>query len=576
MSADLFAGRYELLYEAPPGAAGRLFEVRDTQTGELVALKVFRRELPTDSAERGDLERFFGAAQACSHPHIVRYHHLALEDNYLIREWVHGFPLIDLLRRRRELPGAEVIALLNDVPETIDAAVAADLAPTGDLLSRLFVSWDRTLPADELVRLRGVPVTEWKGFAVKLNPMPLSSLLPLSPEETMHTMVSPMMASAGPMLTPSAAFAETIHQLLGAPRRSDRRRRYVPLGTLNEAGNNVLRRVVEGGTPPANCAIFWKELLDATGLSAQPRKISPPPPPPPPILRDPPPSPHSAPPPPPPPPPPSPKAPVLPPPLPKRRTLHIPEAFLGNVQPGSILRLTPRDISFTPIQLIARPLFRFGRSLYHSDFVTRVLPETPENEKLTKELGRVHAIGELSGDSITLRDGNGEQASVNGSTFEGKMLSTDKLTYVKGRGVLTLYRNYELEVVPMLGSTDLGWQIDNEADWTGPAPENSALRGAVVFLPRRNQPALRQAAWLFSRLDFALTPRGDITWCEAGSSLSQASFVYHRGTFWIATFNPPPGALSINNIELPHDSAIPLASGQPVQLGPGHYIAEIQ
>lgn len=565
MNADLFAGRYELLSEAPPGAAGRLFEARDTQTGEIVALKVFRRELPADGLERGDLERFFGAAQACSHPHIVRFHSLALDDNYLVREWIHGFSMIDLLRRRRELPAVEVIALLHGVPETIDAAVAADLAPTGDLLTRIFVGWDRALPHDEISRLRGVQIGEWRGFTVKLNPMSMSSLLPLSPEETMSTMISPMLASAGPMLTPSAGFAEMIHQLLGAPRRSDRHRRYVPLGTLNEAGNHVLRRVLEGGTPPASCAIFWKDLLDATGLADQPRK-APPTPPPPPVFKSPPVS--AAPPPPP---------VVAPPPLPKRRILRIPDAFLGQVQAGTILRFTPRDISFTPIQFIARPTFRLGRSLYHSDFVTRVLPETPENEKLTKELGRVHALAELSGNWITIRDGNGEQGSVNGSTFEGKALSPDKLTRITSRGVLTLYRNYELEIVPMLGSTDLGWIVENEAAWPGPPPPAAIpLNGAVVFQPRRNQPALRQAAWLFTRLDFAIGSRGDVTWCEAGAPLSQGSFIYHRGQFWLATFSPPPGSIALNDIELPPDSIVPLVAGQPFRLGPGNYVVEIQ
>ncbi len=571
MNADLFAGRYELLHEAPPGAAGRLFEAKDTLTGDRVALKVFRRELSADGPERADLERFFSAAQACTHPNIIRFHTLSLDENYLVREWVHGFPLIDLLRKRREIPAAEVITLLHGVAETLDAAVAADLAPTGDLLTRLFVSWDRTLPVDELVRLRGVPTIEWRDFAVKLNPMGLSSLLPASPEETMSTMISPLLAQAGPMLTPSAALAETIHQLLGAPRRSGRNRRYVPLGTLNEAGNAVLRRVVEGGMPPASCAILWKELLDATGLTPQQKK-TPPPPPPSPILQSPaaapPPIPAAAPP---------PQKPVaLPPPLPKRRTLHIPEAFLGNVQPGSVLRLTPRDISFTPLQLIARSSFRIGRSLYHADFVTRVLPETPDNEKLTKEIGRVHVLAELRGSDICLLDGNGEQASVNGSTFEGHKLSPDTLTRVKGRGTLMLYRNYELEIAPLVGSSDLGWTIDNEGEWPGPGPSTPALPGAVVFYPKRNQPALRQAAWLFSRLDFAISPRGDLTWCESGSPMSQASFVYHRGSFWLASFSPAPGTLFLNNVEIPNDSAVPLASGQPIQLGPGNYVVEIQ
>ncbi|MEQ1862678.1 MAG: hypothetical protein ABMA13_22385 [Chthoniobacteraceae bacterium] len=565
MNADLFAGRYELLHEAPPGAAGRLFEARDAETGEVVALKVFRREMQHDAPELADIEHLFKAGLVCQHPRIVRFHTLSLDQGYLAREWIHGFPLIDLLRRRRELPAAEVAALFHDVPEMIDAAVAADLAPTGDLLTRLFVCWDRSIPVEELVRLRGVPVTDWSDFSVKLNPISLSAVLPLSPEETMSTMVAPLLAQAGPMRTPSVGFAETIHQLLGAPRRSDRHRRYVPLGTLNEAGNAVLRRIIEGGTPPASCVAFWKELIDATALSSPLRK-APPPPPPSPVLKQPPPPPLPAP----------PKSIVAPPPLPKRRALHIPEAFLGHVQPGTILRLTPRDISFTPIQFIARPAFRIGRSLYHSDFVTRVLPETPENEKLTKEIGRVHALAEVRGKQIVLRDGNGEQASVNGSKLNEQLLSVDKPTPLSGRGVLALYRNYELEIEPMLGSADLGWTIDNEAAWPGPMPAAPAISGAVVFHPRRNQPMLRQSAWLFTRLDFSLSSRGDVTWCEAGAPSSQGSFIHHRGCFWLATFAPPPGTIFLNNTEVPPGSAVPLASGQPIQLGPGGYIVEIQ
>jgi|GEM_PF-2030942 len=602
MNPDLFAGRYELLHEAPPGAAGRLFEARDTQTGEFVALKVLKRELGPNAPERYDLEHFYKASKACPNPRLIRYDLLALDQGFLVREWIHGFPLIDLLRRRRELPAQEVITLLHEVPETIDAAVAADLAPTGDLLTRLFVSWDRKLPADELVRLRGVPVTEWQNFVIKLSPMSLSQVLPLSPEETMSTIVGPLMAQAGPMLSPSAAFAEAIYQLLGAPRRSDRSRRYVPLGTLNEAGNTMLRRVIEGGTPPKLCTGFWKDFLEATGLHPQPRKPVLPSPPPPPIFASAPPQVQAqaantpsgipakaAPPIPPPiashpiptPPPSSAPAPAgppmaVPPPLPKRHILRIPERFVGNLQPGTILRLTPRDISFTPIHLIARPSFRIGRSLYHSDFITRVLPETAENEKLTKEIGRVHVLAELRGSQITLRDGNGEQGSVNGSAFEEHMLSPEKPTPVEKRGLLSLYRNYELEIAPLLGSTDLGWQIENEEAWPGPGPTAPALQGAVVFYPKRNQPMLRQAAWIFSRLDFAISSRGDVTWSEAGSPLSQASFLFYRGQFWLTSFTAPPGTIFVNNQEVPRNAIIPLSSGEPIQLGPGAYIAEIQ
>jgi hypothetical protein len=46
-----------------------------------------------------------------------------------------------------------------------------------------------------------------------------------------------------------------------------------------------------------------------------------------------------------------------------------------------------------------------------------VLPETADNAKLSNELGRVHAIAELRGDRLYLRDGNGDQASLNGTVL---------------------------------------------------------------------------------------------------------------------------------------------------------------
>jgi hypothetical protein len=241
-----------------------------------------------------------------------------------------------------------------------------------------------------------------------------------------------------------------------------------------------------------------------------------------------------------------------------------------------MLRLTPRDLSFTPIHLIARPSFRIGRSLYHSDFITRVLPETPENEKLTKEIGRVHALAELRGDQITLRDGNGEQGSVNGSSFEGAALSSEAPTPVLHAGCLSLYRNYELEVTPLLGASDLGWTIENEQLWSGPADLPLAIAGAVAFRPRREQPMLRQAAWIFSRLDFTLSPRGEVTWREAGLSGNHARFVFYRSQFWLAAFSPAPGSILYDGVEVAPDTVVPLGSGHTLHLAGGTYMVEVQ
>jgi hypothetical protein len=563
MTRELFAGRYEMLHEAPSGAAGRLFEARDTQTGNIVAVKVFHRQLDAGAPEREDLEKLFAAAHSCTHPKLVRYFALALDDGYLVREWVHGFSFVDLLRRRRELPAQELIVLLSGLAEGIDECVAAGAPPTGELLTRSFIAWDRSLAYENLVRLRAEPVTGWSGFNVKLNPLTLRHILS-DGTETQQTIVGGG-AMMGPILAPPVAFAEFIYDLLGAPRRTGFKRRYVPLGALNEAGNAVLRRIIEGHFQPPNCTSVWTELLQEADLRPPTVRPSPSSM----ANRAAPPMPTIA--------PARPSAPrAMPPPPPPKRSLQIPEPLLGSVQAGTILRLTPRDLTYTPIHLIARPVFRIGRSLYHADFIARVLPETEENEKVTKEIGRVHTIAELRDNRLVMRDGNGEQASVNGSTLDGQPLAHDRPTPLERSSVLGLYRNYQLDVTPLLGAYDRGIEIENEAAWPGPNEPAPSVSGGVVFMPKGGQQPLRKAAWIFTRLDFSISPRGDLAWCEAGTAGSQATILHYRGAFWIGNFSLPSGDLVVSEIDLPKGTIAPLVAGQALQLGPGNYITEIQ
>jgi hypothetical protein len=262
--------------------------------------------------------------------------------------------------------------------------------------------------------------------------------------------------------------------------------------------------------------------------------------------------------------------------MPPVRNLKIPEPFLVCSQAGTILRLTAPDVTVTPIHLIARAVFRIGRSLYHADLITRVLPETPENAKLSNELGRVHVLAEMNGQSLTFRDGNGEQPSLNGSIFRDVKLAHDRPTPLDRPGELALYRNYFVDVLPMLTTADRGCVITNEADWRGVNEPDPPVKGAVAFVAKRGQRLLRQAAWLFTRLDFSVSPSGEISWCEAGSGASQATFLRHRSQFWVANFSLPAGNLVVANEDIPSGGVVPIISGHAVQLGARNYLAEVQ
>jgi pSer/pThr/pTyr-binding forkhead associated (FHA) protein len=556
---DLFAGRYELLREMPQGAGGRLFEARDIQTNTVIAVKVFRRELDTDAPERQDLQRVFETARSSSHPALLRYHALALDGGYLVREWAHGFCLVDLLRRRRELPAEELAELFDGVPDALDSAGDAGLAPASGLISRLFAAFDPSTSQDELSRLKGEAVSEWPAFKVVINPISLGRLLPISWDETMHTMSTGVVLGPGEHNLP-LMFAEGVYELLGAPHRGGRGRRYVPISTLSEGGNAYLRGVLTGQTVPQSCAHFWTQFLRESDLHPPARRGRSTPAKTPassaPSIERP--------------------APASPPPPPPIRSLRIPDVFLKDTRLATILRLTPHDVSFTPVHLLARTSFKIGRSLYHADFITRVLPETAENEKLTKEIGRVHVLLERDGSKITIRDGNGEHGSVNGSRLDNAPLTHEHPVPLTGKAVVSLYRNYEIEIAPLLGSYDRGCEIKNLAEWSGADAADIPINGAIVFHPLNNQPSLRQAAWIFSRLDFSLSPRGDAMWCDAGSPASQGAFLYHRGHFWIANFQLPTGALSVNRLEITPGEVVPLVGHQSLSLGPGNYVVEAQ
>ena len=175
--------------------------------------------------------------------------------------------------------------------------------------------------------------------------------------------------------------------------------------------------------------------------------------------------------------------------------------------PNDCLRLTPFDES-PCIHLIARPQFRIGRSPDHSDWVARFQPETPENEIFTNELGRVHVVGEIVRGQPALRDGNGTDPSINGSTFDRQFLTSTKAVPVRHRGLLTLGELYAIDLVPLFSEPD-DFLVEGHPEWRG---QQSEVHGAIVFAPRLFEPTLRDAAWLFTRLDFALRPTGGPAW----------------------------------------------------------------
>ena len=249
---------------------------------------------------------------------------------------------------------------------------------------------------------------------------------------------------------------------------------------------------------------------------------------------------------------------------------HSPSSPPSVTTPNDSLHLIPHDDS-PPIHLVARGQFRIGRSPDHSDWIARFQPETPENEILTNELGRVHVVGEVAGGRPALRDGNGTEASINGSAFDGHPLSANGGTSVRHRGLLALGELYAVDLVPLFCEAD-DFLIEDHPEWRG---QHSDVHGAIVFAPLVLAPTLRDAAWIFTRLDFTLRPNGGPAWLPPKRG-NPAAFLRCDGGFWLANANLPGDAMRLDHRSVPVGEAVLLGVGQSLRLGAREYAIEAE
>src|ERR1043166_10194053 len=115
--------RYEMLGELGRGGMGIVYKARDRETGEILAIKILKPEIASDTQI---LERFkseLRLAHQITHRNVARLYefHRAGDDSvYLTMEFVEGESLRALLERARKL----------DVVQGLDLArqLAAGLA----------------------------------------------------------------------------------------------------------------------------------------------------------------------------------------------------------------------------------------------------------------------------------------------------------------------------------------------------------------------------------------------------------------------------------------------------------------
>jgi predicted Ser/Thr protein kinase len=109
--------RYEILRELGSGGMGRVFQVRDRETGEALALKVLRAEVAAQPSMAERFKNELRLARRITHKNVCRIYDFNRVGSvaYISMEYVDGETLRALLDRGGALPPARVVTLARQV-----------------------------------------------------------------------------------------------------------------------------------------------------------------------------------------------------------------------------------------------------------------------------------------------------------------------------------------------------------------------------------------------------------------------------------------------------------------------------
>jgi serine/threonine protein kinase len=321
----LMNGRYRLVSEEREGNGGRFFRTNDEQAAagqpREVGLKLLHPGILADSALLDLLDNEIRVIRQATHPHLTGYFRLerSTPGPFLVREWVHGFLLLDLLRWRRSLSATELLALLGPLVSALDFVSGQGLGLVDVSVRKIMVACPKEVRPEDFPELAKGDARGWDRCSLKLNPLSLAPLLFRSRNGWDRQSIVPTsrvlsMTQAKTGIRGNKAvrlYGRLVYELLSghALSRAGDLRKYTPLPELDQAGNETLRRAcLPGDSAFRNCQEFWKALKD--NVPAGPRSSGVP------TLR----SPHSA-------PSPLPAPPIAPPP--KKNAALIVSLILG-------------------------------------------------------------------------------------------------------------------------------------------------------------------------------------------------------------------------------------------------------
>ena len=288
----VLAERYRVIAEIREGIGGRVFLAKDEKaTGRQpagVGLKLLHPTIASDVTLLNRVENEIGAIRSAIDPHLLRYFSLEREAPvpFLIREWVHGFLLYDLLRWRTACRVTEVIKLLEPVASTLDFVANHGLGLVDVSARKIFVGCPGDIDPSTFSTLGKNDIEDWNRCEVKLNPLSLGPLVlrnrqvrdnqTLIPSSRILSLTQAETGIRG--VKAVRLFGRLVYELLSGHPPTDSRgipARHTPVSALNEAGNRTLQRACVGSDQPfVDCVDFWRALRESVehsrGSSATP------------------------------------------------------------------------------------------------------------------------------------------------------------------------------------------------------------------------------------------------------------------------------------------------------------------
>ena len=277
------ANRYRLVAEEREGNGGRLFNARDEQAPpgqpSEVAIKLLHPSIAGNPALLDLLENELGVMRQAAHPKLVRYYRLERGERCLVREWVHGFLLYDLLRWRQSLKAAELAKLLDPLAAALDFVAGHGLGLVDLNVRKILVECPgANLDFEALAK---GDTDGWTQCTIKLNPLSLAPILfrgrngwdrqTIVPASRVLSLTQ---AEAGIRGTKAVRlYGRLIYELLSgrAPSRLSDPQAYAPLPELDQRGNEILRQAfVSDDGAYRSCQEFWDALKINLASGARP------------------------------------------------------------------------------------------------------------------------------------------------------------------------------------------------------------------------------------------------------------------------------------------------------------------